>query len=236
MISHLKSLILDILFPIECLSCGAPNTYVCEDCFDSIPLLERDFCMVCNRSSYLGRTHKSCAKYCYIDGVVTATHWRHPLVKNMIHTCKYSDIPDLMIPLSRILRKRISAHPYLGYAAHDNGWTAIPVPLHKKRERRRGFNQAHLLSKLVFSDIDTKRVLMRIYPTPPQAKKKKRAKRLSNIAGSISFEQINCETTLSKKIILVDDVFTTGATLNECAKVLKTAGVKEVWGAAVAHG
>jgi len=111
----------------------------------------------------------------------------------------------------------------------------MPVPLSKKRLKWRGFNQAEIIANILADnfklEIDAKN-LKRIKNTKPQAKLNERERR-NNLADCFSWlgDKLN-----GRNIILVDDVATTGSTLNECAKVLKQAGASEVWGLVVANG
>ncbi len=104
----------------------------------------------------------------------------------------------------------------------------LPVPLHPSRERERGFNQAYILAKLLSRRHGVpvlKGLLRRIRPTPPQAGK--RRERIRNVRGA--FRVHHPEQIRGRSILLVDDVYTTGATVNECARVLMKAGARGVW-------
>ncbi|MBU4216276.1 hypothetical protein L6270_02600 [Candidatus Parcubacteria bacterium] len=111
----------------------------------------------------------------------------------------------------------------------------IPVPLHNKRLRWRGFNQseklAHFIANKSQIKINTEN-LKRIKFKKPQASLKKEA-RLKNIQNVFTWQGAKLN---HQNIILVDDVTTTGATLNECAKILKANGANEVWGLVLANG
>ena len=111
----------------------------------------------------------------------------------------------------------------------------IPVPLHKTRKRERGFNQSEIVAESLGAELSLtveKNILSRIKNTKYQTKLTVE-ERKQNVAGAF---QVNDKQKILKdrKIILVDDVITTGATLNECAKVLKQAGVKEILGVTIA--
>jgi len=111
----------------------------------------------------------------------------------------------------------------------------MPIPLHKRRLRWRGFNQAEKIAKILSDKLNIPLVnnkLIRIKYNQPQAKINSQ-KRKNNIIGCF---QYNGESLEEKNIILVDDVVTSGSTLNECAKVLKEKGAQEVWGICVARG
>ena len=104
----------------------------------------------------------------------------------------------------------------------------VPVPLHKERERERGFNQAELLAGVVanrFHRPVLRKALARTRRTSPQAGKPR--ERTRNVRGA--FAVGNPETVKDRTLLLVDDVFTTGATVNECAKVLMKAGAQGVF-------
>jgi len=111
----------------------------------------------------------------------------------------------------------------------------VPVPLHIRRERWRGFNQSQLIAEKLSDkfgiEIDC-HGLKRVKHGKAQAKLSK-SERWENIKGSFFWEK---ESLSGRNIILIDDVVTTGATLNEAAKVLKENGAGEVWGLVVARG
>jgi ComF family protein len=111
----------------------------------------------------------------------------------------------------------------------------VPVPLHKSRKCWRGFNQAEEIAKKISKEIKIPIVsenLFRVKKTFPQVEMNDHQKRLENITGAFNIK--NLKVFQDKKIILVDDVYTSGATMEECAKVLRNAGAKEIWGIVVA--
>jgi ComF family protein len=125
--------------------------------------------------------------------------------------------------LGRLMAERAMA--LFGLSGID---TIIPVPLHPSRKRERGFNQAYILAKVLSRRYDVpvlKGGLDRIRPTPPQTGK--RRERIRNVRGA--FQVRRPDRIHGRSILLVDDVFTTGATVNECAKVLMKAGAQVVW-------
>jgi ComF family protein len=111
----------------------------------------------------------------------------------------------------------------------------IPVPLEKKRLRWRGFNQSEEIGKELakFLKINLlSNVLYKTRATSPQIELNAEARK-ANVRGVFSVE--NKEKIAGRKILLIDDVYTTGSTMNECARILREAGAKEVWGVAVAR-
>lgn len=150
----------------------------------------------------------------------------------MIHSLKYRQGLFLIKDLKIILKKL----PHL--KALIQGATLVPVPLHPTKLRERGFNQSKSFAKVVhgvFKDATTiEELLIRKTYTGTQTKLN-RKKRIQNIQGAFELApQIKLD--LNKKYILLDDVFTTGATLNECAKVLKSAGARSVEILSIGHG
>lgn len=112
----------------------------------------------------------------------------------------------------------------------------IPIPLHKKRENQRGFNQAKLLAEniaLYFNLPLLNNALIKTKATPPQADLKGRQRR-ENIKNA--FSCLSPDLVQNKTILLIDDVTTTGATLQQAAKVLKQAGARSVWSLVIAKG
>ncbi|MFH1392399.1 MAG: ComF family protein [bacterium] len=172
-------MILDLIFPIQCLGCKKYGEWLCDDCLNNI-----------YDSSY-----------------------QNQLLKKAIHTFKYKFVKDLARPLAKLLLKKID---------FDYDFI-VPVPLHSRRLRWRGFNQAELLAK----EIDKNKVLsalIKIKNTKPQVQfsEKQREQNITNAFKCV------CDLT-NKKVLLIDDVETTGSTLRECEKALLQAGAKQVY-------
>lgn len=107
----------------------------------------------------------------------------------------------------------------------------VPVPLHRYRENWRGFNQAELIIRAL-GEVKEVKVIRRIRATRQQARSMNKKDRKENVRGAFAMTEASVR---GKKIILVDDVYTSGATMLACAKVLKKAGAKEVWGFVLAR-
>lgn len=114
--------------------------------------------------------------------------------------------------------------------------TVIPVPLSKKRFKERGFNQAELIGQQVskLAGLRMEKLVIKTKETEQQVGKT-REERLENLEGAFKISNYSNCSNLPKNVLLVDDVWTTGATLSECAKVLRQAGVKRVWGLVLAR-
>jgi ComF family protein len=135
-------------------------------------------------------------------------------LRHIIHHLKYSDRVSLARPLGDLLRKYLDQEDF-------HGTVIIPVPLHRARERARGYNQAELIAARLGRPI-ARRILRRRKNTLSQTGLS-RAQRKRNLAGAFVVHG-----SLSGSVIVVDDVYTTGATMNEIAKTLKRAGAERV--------
>ncbi len=162
----------------------------------------------------------------------------------MIYGYKYNFVKELAEPLSRIIINFLETIDFVSIEDEDvklNDLILVPVPLHKRRALWRGFNQAELLCRNIGKnfDLETKTILKRTRNTLPQAEIANRDERRKNIqnAFAISDDFKNRADEFKNKIfILVDDVCTTTATLEECAKVLKILKPKEILGLVIARG
>ena len=148
-------------------------------------------------------------------------------VQNVLYGLKYRNLRASAPDLARIVAAYLVSNPI-------SGDVLVPVPLHPKRERERGYNQSELLarelSKATGIPLES-RVLRRTRDTPPQVSIDGYQERKRNIEGA--FE---CTSALDMpSVLLIDDVVTTGSTMSACAGALKAAGAQSVWGLAVAR-
>jgi ComF family protein len=152
-----------------------------------------------------------------LSGVYIASSLHNDLLKKAIHYYKYRFVKDLSGPLALLLAQ----------ALHNSHMIApdmiIPVPLHPRRLRWRGFNQAEELAHALDLRIPVKTdILRRVRYTTPQVAMKNKVKRQKNLSGAFAVNDVSA--VYGKKILLIDDVMTTGTTLTECATVLRSAG------------
>lgn len=212
--------ILEFVFPRKCLGCKKAGTFLCEECLQKIPTHQIQHCPVCLKKSPMGAVCKTCLGW-ELDGLfVVAPYSQKSLLQKCIKTMKYRSAYSL----AKILGKWMRTHWPLSKAI------LVPVPLHSSREKMRGYNQAEFLTREIG---EAQKLLKRIRNTPPQAELS-REDRLTNLKNS--FELSHEYNLLNKKFILVDDVCSTGTTLNECAKVLRQAGATQIWGLVLARG
>jgi len=262
---NLKAFILDTLFPIHCISCNKENVWLCDDCFQKIEPVFFQICPVCEKIiTEKGQPCERCRKKNRtLDNLIVSARYKENNLSKLVHLYKYNFIEDLHIPLGKLLVKAILKN---NLPIPD---LIIPIPLHPRRLRWRGFNQSELLAKYVsenltpgfsipvFSDLIRRRKY-----TPPQMKIGKYSERRKNMeeafeinkqisekgsadrspSGGLSASKkrtVRIDTQFQylqdKKILLIDDIATTGATLFECAKILKQNGAKKVMGAVIAR-
>lgn len=155
----------------------------------------------------------------------------------MIKAWKYDGLKDLSEPLTNLLLATLKTHnlPPAWHGVARELWQLVPVPLTRRRLLARNFNQAEILAQGVAQACSLKvnPLLERLRRTKPQSELKSE-ERLTNVRGAFSLKpKAKAEGGV---FILVDDIYTSGATLEECAGVLRAAGAREVWGLVVAQG
>ena len=233
------------------------DKWVCKECFEKIKTKEEQVCPACEELSENGETHHRCRKEISLDGLWVATEFNYETTREAIYKFKFRFIKDICFPLSEIIIKSILKADELGNfhdlilanfsqeSGEEEIYTdkrrnkktetiIIPVPLHKRRFNWRGFNQAFLLSQNIANRFNLpvyEDALIRKRNTKPQTKIKLMEDRKKNIKGA--FVCLKNNLIRNKNVIVIDDVCTTSATLNECAIELKKAGAKSVWGLVV---
>ncbi|MBU1615653.1 ComF family protein [bacterium] len=224
---------LNFFFPAECKICRQPLTsfeekYVCARCFSRIEIVS------------------CCCKKCGLPLAASFEEVKDPLceqcqrkkrqfhlsrsatpffgnVRECIHLFKYSKKMGLAKPLGDLMLKAL-----LSFWPDLEIDLILPVPLHSDKEYSRGFNQAYLLAGEISKGINlpvVKGNLQRVVNTASQTSLSPK-ERLKNVKGAFKIKRP--EALAKKKILLIDDVFTTGATVEECSRILKAAGVREV--------
>lgn len=229
---------LDLIFPIKCIDCQKFGDYICRGCLRTITIKKNFECIGCKRNTPFGQTCFLCSKTNYVDQLLIVADYGNPLVKKMLKFFKYKFIPDLKEPLSVLIRKYLKRLVLeKNFNIFETNPLLIPVPLSPRRLNWRGFNQSELLAKGlvdVFQMEMANDVIERVINATPQADIKEREERLKNLNGVFMIK--NGSKVFNREIVLIDDVCTTGATLNECAKILKVIGAKRVTALVVARG
>lgn len=237
MIKNINNLILDTLFPISCISCEKPNEWICKKCLEKIPLKKEQVCPYCEKKiTPSGQVCFDCKTKYSLNALLVAVSYKNKIISKAIHLYKYRFAEKISNYLGAILLKTIweseTPLPEL----------IIPIPLHKRRLRWRGFNQSELLANYLGEKItpglpiEVKNdIIERIRYTQPQMKIPNLIQRRRNIENAFWISRENSDIIKDKRILLVDDVTTTGATIFECAKTLKKSGAKEVFAIVIAR-
>ncbi len=234
---HIFKRFLDLLFPQKCLGCGISGAIICESCLMSFPPFLAENKSPHLLAGYSGRWGDKPPNLSKIDEIFAATSYENKIVKNTIWLFKYRNVKALAEPLSILIVKKIGDK--ITHLISNASQTAviIPIPLSRKKLKKRGYNQAEILGKCLSDKLSIKietDVLYKTKETISQVEIKDRDKRLKNIQGVFAVK--NPEIIRNKIIILVDDITTTGATLNEASRVLKQAGSGKIIGLTVAKG
>ena len=220
---------LDVIYAPACELCQEPlreGRYLCDTCRDSLPRIVAPFCASCGEvfdgniaSNFLC---PNCRDLNYDFRFARPVLQSSDPARDLIHGLKYQKNLYLARDLARIATEAFSDERLK--RALDEHWTLVPVPLHWKRQQSRHYNQSEEIARHLakFLGLPVIKALKRVRATPTQTHLSRR-QRLQNLRGAIEItragRKMNRENTAG--VIIVDDVFTTGATVQECARVLK---------------
>ena len=231
--------LLDLVYPRNCVGCGSSlaeeSGHLCLDCVSATHLISLPYCSICGepvsgRVDHAYTCHQCSAAPPHYAWARAAVRYEGP-VRDALHDFKYrqavwlqQDLVQLLTALSRVV------------AVQDEIDLILPVPLHRRRRLQRGFNQSELLARGLSQEIMRPLMfknLVRIRYTITQTSLSAKA-RMNNVRGAFA---LRSEAEIKgKRILLLDDVMTTGATISECARVLKKAGADQVVAMSVARG
>ena len=209
--------LLDVFFPRYCLGCGREGDYLCQRCRAGLPFQEPPYCPACGKSL---DHHPDCDQLSAELLQLSSVFRFEGVIKKAVHQLKYNNLRDIGPTLGGFMTDFLKSNGIPGDVL-------VPVPLHKSRLRERGYNQAQLLAMSihkatglpVFLD-----ALRKIKATPTQADSASVEERRLAVVGAFG-----CYNNFTgRRVILIDDVATSGATLSACATALAAAGAKEV--------
>jgi competence protein ComFC len=222
--SQLLTAGLDFVLPQTCIVCGKEihNSMICDNCLDYIPVINSPFCQICGRPI---KKRKKICRFCkkgkHID---RGRAWVPfiPPVDTIIHNFKYLKKTKLAIMLGRGMAGVIRSDFLLKKTD-----VIVPVPLFWWKKLRRGYNQSGLLADVISKECSIKinPILKRIRNTKTQTRLHENVRK-ENVFNAFALENNGIK---DKTVLLVDDVLTTGATIDECARILKNAGTKAVY-------
>jgi ComF family protein len=242
---EIRKFLLNIFFPKFCFSCHHEGNYLCQDCKALLEISQYRYCLCKRPKRSISRGKCLKCQHKKLTGLYFAVDYQNILIKKLIQKFKYKPfIKELAKPLASLIITHfqlLDNKPNFFYPVRNrrssNGanFVLIPIPLSQKRLKWRGFNQAVEISKELSKTLEVPLILdclMKIKETLPQVQLTAEARKenVKSIFSCQSQDEIS-----GKKILLVDDIYTTGSTMAEAAQVLKESGAKEVWGVVVAR-
>ena len=224
---------LDLLFPKKCLECGRFGKYICKFCLTKVAL-SYSLCSGCGLPTRNGLTHTFCKDKIPLKALISI--WKYEgVIRRAILKIKFNFASDIAKGLALLTVKRLKTNQLT--VSQLSNCLLVPIPLHRRRQNWRGFNQAAELGKIVALKMDCRfepDLLKRVIDTKHQTRLN-RLERSVNIKDAfeiVSHQSLTTDYRLL--IILFDDVYTTGSTMKEAARVLKKGGFKNIWGLTIA--
>jgi ComF family protein len=222
-LTRVGRVVLEVLFPSRCVGCGAYGSFLCQSCQAELPRARPPRCPICwqpqRQAAPCGRCREERPAF---EGA-RSLYLYEGAAREAVRALKYNYLSALAEPMAQLM-----AH----YVEEEEAIEAdllVPVPLYGRRQRLRGYNQSALLAREL-SRLGglplAERGLARCRNTPPQARSAGAEARRGNVADAFKADRRWVE---GKRILLIDDVMTTGATLDACARVLREAGAASVW-------
>lgn len=227
-LARIKDLILDGLFPRFCLRCEKEGRWFCDDCLlsQTFPPLP-SHCVFCHADTAGHRTCFACQSDTGLDGCLSLGWYKDRVLQQAVRLWKYHGDPSLWTLIQRWISQTdiFSRLP-------DGPWTISPIPLHTARARERGFDQAAWIAWAVAAKTGHpfQLLLRRSEWTDPQAQRGTHDRERGDLDGIFQVRR-----DLPNRILLCDDVVTSGATLSAASRALKAAGVETVWGFTLAR-
>ncbi|MCJ7514349.1 MAG: ComF family protein [Dehalococcoidia bacterium] len=228
MTGQLQEKIIDFFFPRHCVGCGKIGDLLCPGCSQKLPRLLPPFCQKCGKHESSGVLCPACwGQQTDIDGIRSVFRFEGT-VRRAVHDLKYRNLKSIAICLATLMADYMRDNPVPGDVL-------VPVPLHPRRLRERGYNQSSLLAnklgKLTALPV-LEGKLCRLKDSLPQARTTTVEERRKNVRKAFKCQHGKLQ---GKAFILIDDVCTSGATLESCAAALKAAGAVSVWGFTLAR-
>jgi len=234
-VRQLTEAIVDLLFPPRCAGCRKLGAWLCERCIRAIDVIQPPVCPRCGRAvapdTEAGTSGGGCSIRCGLCsepgpdlGAIRAYAYFSGTMREAIHELKYQGVTVLAAPLGQMMARAWTRLAPEGGADMD---AIVPVPLHPARERERGYNQAALLARelgRLLGHPVVENVLRRSRATLPQVSLDTRA-RYANVQGAF---RCTDDSLRHSRVLLIDDVCTTGATLEAAAAALRRGGASTV--------
>ncbi len=229
------SLLKEILAPKKCYSCKKEWYFLCQNCQKKLKNFS-SICYLCKKKSNNFLIHKECfSKYFkkenisfYLDQIIIFSHYKNFVIKKMIEDFKFYHKKDIWEDFSIILSKKFLENFENNFP--KNNFLITYPPMNFLKFLKRGYNPSKILAEKISKNLDIKlekNIIKKIKNTKEQ-KNLSRQKRLSNLKNSFKINKNKVDKIKNKNIILVDDIISTWATLNEIAKILKKNQAKKI--------
>ncbi len=221
-------ILLDLFYPPRCVNCASPEDWFCKNCLSRITFISSPVCPQCGTPC----TPAGCRECAnnplrFVDGIRSAAYFEDNPIRPAIHVLKYRDHKAVATALGKILADAYHNH-------HLQTDVIVPVPLHISRFEERGYNQSDLLANALAAclhlPVDAS-TLQRTRITESQMTLGIK-ERHQNVKNAFACQS---RSLAGRRVLLIDDVCTTGSTLDACAAALKTSGVDAVWGLTLAR-
>lgn len=222
--------IVDLFFPNICFICKeklAEKKYICEKCEKNLVMIDEGKCFCCGENTSKNGICESCKKELFFDGFISVFEF-DKVIQNLIHCYKYEEFKKIGKYLGEILAEKLSRYSFISDVDY-----ILPVPLHHIKKRERGFNQARILGKSVSKKLQIplkNSAVKRKKYTKSQTKLSKE-EREKNVGNAFVIKDISL--VKNKRLLIVDDVFTTGSTMKSIASVLKNNGAEKVYASSI---
>ncbi|TAH61250.1 MAG: ComF family protein [Gottschalkiaceae bacterium] len=240
LIQKISNTLLDLIFPEEglCFICDkfheeVREDHICSDCREELFFIKENRCPKCGKPAYGEKISSECS-YCsgkefYFTRAISSLEYRGVL-RDTIHKYKFEDKAYMYKAFGELMLRTVLNENIMPIDI------IVPVPLHRRRKAERGYNQSELLAKYLSQNLDIpldKQNIKRIKRTNIQ-NKLDRLERQKNLKDAFKVEDKG--VFKNKRVLLVDDIFTTGATVNECSRVIKECGSNEIIVITIATG
>ncbi len=216
--------LLNLLFPPECLFCESVGEVICNKCLENMPLALSTNCIRCNKPTITGKTHYECAQSYIPREMLSIYQYKGP-IRTVIRKSKYEHKEFAL--LRKVVKHGIKVLKERGVTL-EKKILLVPIPISTQRRKERGFNQVEIITNLLAYEfgLDTNKIILqRIKDTKPQYSNN-REERFKNVQNAFCIK--NEKLLRGKKIMLVDDVSTSGATLLEACKAFYNKGIYDV--------
>jgi len=228
-LNRLGTSVLDLLYPPRCVGCQRWGEWLCTTCRGQIALIQPPWCPCCGRPMTRAQLCNICRDTPSCIQGIRAVAYYEGVLRDTIHHFKYRNKQMLAAPLASLLVDYLAEYPI-------SADVIVPVPLHPRRLAERGYNQSALLAQCLSQALGWPVIedsLIRVHHTQPQVEQLDAQARRENVQAAFVCQD---NRLANAQVLLIDDVYTTGATLQACGQALRQRGVRSVWALTLAHG